>query len=123
MGDRFYMQQGVSVSDFKLGTFKNKPTKAAVLADISKVLHFVDAKTFANTTTLANMLEVIEWLKAEPFAVTAPVGKLAISNKKQTYIDAIGDCCTFNDHTILKMFTLQGLRDLVRFINEQAANS
>ncbi|AZV01881.1 hypothetical protein [Aeromonas phage Akh-2] len=123
MGDRFYMQQGATASDFKLGTFKSKPTKAAVLADISKVLHFVDSKTFANTTTLANLLEVVEWLKAEPFAVTASAGKVPIANKKQVYIDVISDSCSFNDPTILKLFTLQGLRDLVRFINEQAGNS
>ena len=45
MGDRFYMQQDLSVSDFKLGTFKNKPTKAAVVDEIKKVLPFIGPST------------------------------------------------------------------------------
>ncbi len=120
MGDRFYMQQGLSVSDFKLGVFKNKPTKSAVISEISKVLRFIEPKTFANTTNLANLMEVLEWLKSETFAVTA-TEKLEISivNKKQPYMDMIMNSSTFSDESLLKLFTVQGLRDFVRFINEQ----
>lgn len=123
IGDRFYMQQGLSVSDFKLGTFKNKPTKAAVVDEIKKVLPFIGPKTFANTTNLANLLEVVEWLKSEKFVVTAAPGTLPIANKKQPYMDAIADSSSFTEPSLLKLFTIQGLRDFVRFINNEAGNS
>lgn len=123
MGDRFYMQQGLSVSDFKLGTFKNKPTKAAVVDEIKKVLPFIGPKTFANTTNLANLLEVVEWLKSEKFVVTAAPGAMPIVNKKQPYMDAIADSSSFTEPSLLKLFTIQGLRDFVRFINNEAENS
>jgi hypothetical protein len=120
MGDRFYLQQGLSVSDFKLGVFKNKPTKAAVISEISKVLTFIEPKTFANTTNLAQLQEVLEWLRAEPLVVLSAPTKVGIVNKKQPYIDSITNSCSFTDETLLKLFTLQGLRDFVRFVNEQA---
>lgn len=120
MGDRFYMQQGLSVSDFKLGVFKNKPTKSAVISEISKVLRFIGPKTFANTTNLANLMEVLEWLKSEAFVVTATEKQeISIVNKKQPYMDMIMNSSTFSDESLLKLFTVQGLRDFVRFINEQ----
>lgn len=123
IGDRFYMQQGLSVSDFKLGTFKNKPTKAAVVDEIKKVLPFIGPKTFANTTNLANLLEVVEWLKSEKLVVTAAPGSMPIVNKKQPYMDAIADSSSFTEPSLLKLFTIQGLRDFVRFINNEAGNS
>lgn len=120
MGDRFYQQQGLSVTDFQLGVFKNKPTKSVVIAEISKVLRFIEPKTFANTTTLANLLEIVEWLKSEPFVVTVTTKlEVSIVNKKQPYMDIITNSSTFSDEALLKFFTVQGLRDFVRFINEQ----
>ena len=123
MGNRFYEQQGLSVSDFQLGTFKNKPTKAVVVTEISRVLTFFHAKTVANTTTLANLLEIVEFLKSEKFQATGTIPTMTLSTKKQPYIDAIQNHCTFGDESLLKMFTVQGLRDFTRFINEQATNS
>lgn len=119
MGDRFYMQQGLTSSDFQLGTFKNKPTKAVVLKEISRVFTFIEAKTFTNTTTLVLLIEVLNWLKQEPFKVEMPITNIPVVNKKQPYIDLISASCNFNDEDLLKLFTVQGLRDFARFINEQ----
>lgn len=117
MGDRFYQQQKATIQDFVLDTFKSKPTKAAVIKELQNVFPFFDDKTAANTTTLAGLLAIVDYLKEHPFEVTGG-GTVGMSNKKQPYVEFICSSSNFTDLGILKSFSVKGLRDLSKFINE-----
>lgn len=118
MSDRFYLQQGATVTDFVLGDFgNNKPTKAQLLKELSRVLPFVDAKSFTPKATVAVLQDMVNHLKSERLEILGEIDTIPPSRLKKPYIEAIVNATNFDEES-LTFFSGEALRDFISFIKE-----